>query len=209
MSKKITFSGVRLLGFSRNAKKGGVARFRASVTPGVCEAMDWPEADERLGSCKPDGDLAATHCEMIPKDKELRQWSFEIVSQRVHGFEVIRRELEGKQGKGYRHELQFDMVFGDPIGCAKLEVFLLNAGTAKCGLVVSYKPPATQDELPGTRVDVQTGEVDGQMPLATQEQQDAVSEIPDGPIERDPNAEYVERARERMAKRGRPAKDVQ
>ena len=73
-------------------------------------------------------------------------------------------------------------------------------------MLVVYTPEPTQDELPGTRVDVQTGEVDGaQMPLATQEQIDAVNEIP----ERDPNAEYVERARERMAKRGRPAKDVQ
>lgn len=205
---KITFSGVRLLGFSRNAKQGGKARFRAVINAHVCEEMDWPLADERLGSCTPDGDLAAVHCEMIPKDKELRQWSFELVSQRVHKFEIIRRELEGKQGKGYRHELQFDVAFGDELGCAKLEVFLLNAGAAKCGLIVSYQPPAVQGELEGTRVDMSPDE--DQLPL-TDEARAAVAEMPATDAGED-NVAYVARAKERMElvkKRGRPAKDVQ
>lgn len=153
--QRITFSGVRLMGFKRELKRGGTARFRATVNSHVCEQMGWPEPDERLTSSDPEGDLAAVAVELIPKDKELRQWAIlDLSAQQIHKFQIVRRELEGKKSKGFRHELQFDVKFGDPLGCAKLEVFQLNAGEAKCGLVVSYKQREEQDELPGTRVDM-------------------------------------------------------
>lgn len=164
MAEKITFSGARLLQFSRSGKKGGTARFRGIVNAHVLGKMDWPEPDERVSSSRPEGDLQARIIEVIPKDKELRKFEFTLDCQRVHGFEIVRRELEGKKGKGFRHELQFDVTFGDQLGCAKLEHFMLNAGLAKCGVIVSYEPKAQQEEI----------DLDG--PRATEEQRQAVLE---------------------------------
>jgi hypothetical protein len=201
MSEKITFSGVRLLSFSRNGKKGGVAKFRGSVTEGVCERMGWPVPDERLMDSHPEGDLAATACELIPKDKEMRSHALTLQAQRVNKFEVLRRELEGKNGKGYRHELQFEVQFGDPLGCSKLEGFMLAAGLAKCGLVVAYQVEQ-QQELPGTRVDMSGAQSDLPNVSPTAEQEAAVAEI-------EPEGELVEAVQEAARKRGRPRKDVQ
>lgn len=147
MSIKVTFSAARLIAFSRNGKKGGVAKFRAIVNAHVCEKLEWPEPDERLTSCSPEADLAARIIEIIPKDKELRKWETTLDCQRVHNFQIVRREAEGKRGKGFRQELNFDVQFGDPLGCAKLEVVMLNIGLAKCGVIVSYEPKAEQSEL--------------------------------------------------------------
>ena len=83
------------------------------------------------------------------------------------------------------------LTFMDPLGAAKLEAYMLGAARSK--LLVAYTPQAVQDELPGTRAEVAD---DKQMPLATEEQRAAVSEIETA----------VEEAK---AKRGRPRKDVQ
>lgn len=165
MPKKITFSGCRLIGFSRNAKKGGMARFRSLVNGHVCEQMEWPAPDERLTSADPDGTLDGRIAELVPKDKELRQWSLTLDIQKVHSFHIIRCEAEGKKAKGYRHELQFDVAFGDPLGCAKLETFILTAGDCKCGLVISYDPAVVQEEMPLAEVQ------------ATEEQRQAAMEV--------------------------------
>ena len=208
MSKRFVAVNALLVSCTRN-KDGGRAKVKFQLTAKVTKALDWPEMPEGTAEWCPDVDeLKSSLVEFTPDNEELKHAAMSVDASTIGDFIVVRKKKKAgknsvKAGKTIT-EVICTIRFADPTGCAKLEQYIQSA--ARSEMLVVYTPQPTQDELPGTRVDVQTGEVDGaQMPLATQEQIDAVNEIP----ERDPNAEYVERARERMAKRGRPAKDVQ
>lgn len=208
MSKRFVAVNALLVSCTRN-KDGGRAKVKFQLTAKVTKALDWPEMPEGTAEWCPDVDeLISSLVEFTPNEQELRDKAIRIDASTIGDFIVVRKKKKAGKNSVKADKTVTEVIctirFGDPTGCAKLEQYLQSA--ARSEMLVVYTPQPTQDELPGTRVDVQSGEVDGsQMPLATQEQIDAVNEIP----ERDPNAEYVERARERMAKRTRPAKDVQ
>ena len=208
MSKRFVAVNALLVSCTRN-KDGGRAKVKFQLTAKVTKALDWPEMPEGTAEWCPDVDeLKSSLVEFTPNNGEIKHAATSIDASTIGDFIVVRKKKKaGKnsvKAAGTITEVICTIRFADPTGCAKLEQYIQSA--ARSEMLVVYTPQPTQDELPGTRVDVQTGQVDGaQIPLATQEQIDAVNEIP----ERDPNAEYVERARERMAKRTRPAKDVQ
>lgn len=207
--KHFTAVNTLLVSLARTPKKGGLAKVKFQFTAKIQAALDWPDVDDRTGEWCPTIDqIAAQTIELVPNNPEVshNKISLDVVS--IGDFVVVRKsKKEGKNSaKATKSitEVLCTIKFVDPTGCMKLEQFM--QGAKRSEMRVTYTPQPAQDELPGTRVDVQSGEVDGkQLPLATQKQIDAINEIP----ERDPNAEYVERARERMSKRGRPAKDVQ
>jgi len=208
MSKRFTAVNALLVSTTRN-KDGGRAKVKFQLTEKVRKSLEWPEMPDIVGEWSPDyGELKATLVEFTPNNEELKAAATSVDASAIGDFQIQRKHKKTGKNAVKADKIITQVIctvtFSDPTGCAKLEQYLQSA--ARSEMLVVYTPQPTQDELPGTRVDVQTGEVNGaQMPLATQEQIDAVNEIP----ERDPNAEYVERARERMAKRGRPAKDVQ
>ena len=208
MSKRFTAVNALLVSTTRD-KNGGRAKVKFQLTAKVTKALDWPEMPEGTAEWCPDVDeLKSSLIEFTPNNEELRDKATSVDASTIGDFIVVRKKKKAGKNSVKDDKTITEVIctirFADPTGCAKLEQYIQSA--ARSEMLVVYTPQPTQDELPGTRVDVQTGEVEGaQMPLATQEQIDAVNEIP----ERDPNAEYVERARERMAKRTRPAKDVQ
>ena len=93
-----------------------------------------------------DGSLAATAIDLAPKDPVLAKSGVSIACSLVDGFQSVRRELEGKQGKGYRSELHFVAHFADDNGCAKLEQYMVVCGETKAALSVKYNKQA---QLPG------------------------------------------------------------
>ena len=132
----------------------------------------------------------------------MRDKATSIDASSIGDFIVVRKKKKAGKNSVKADKTITEVIciirFADPTGCAKLEQYMLSA--ARSEMLVVYTPQPTQDELPGTRVDM-TPE-DSQLPLDP-EAVKAANETPT-----DPNVEYVERAKERM-KRGRPPKDVQ
>ena len=98
MAEKLTFTGVQLLGFSRDAK-GGKATFSAGLNGQVQRQMGWGEIPEFLTGGDLEGELAATSIILVPKDAELKRHETQIDVSKVAKFLSIRLELEGKKGK--------------------------------------------------------------------------------------------------------------
>ena len=204
--KHFTAVNTLLMSTKRTPKKGGEAKVKFQLAAKISAALEWPEMPDGTAEWCPDvAELKAGNIEFIPNNPEVSHNATSIDADSIGDFVVVRKQQ--KEGKNSKHaaktltEVLCTIKFSDPTGCAKLEQYM--QGAKRSEMRVSYTPQPKQEDLPGTRVDMTPDS--SQLPLATQEQIDAVNEIP----ECDPNAEYVERARERMAKRGRPAKDVQ
>lgn len=145
MPDKITFTSAVLESFSRSSK-GGHAQFTASWNQNVAKALGWTELPDCLSGANLDGDLAASSMELRPSDKQLSKHGIELDITRVHKFEAVRLELEGKRGKGHRIEIRFKVAFAAPGTCEQLETYLLTIGEGKGSLTVSY---VRQEALPG------------------------------------------------------------
>ena len=150
MAEKLTFTSVELDKLGRD-KKGVWATFSASFTSEVIQALGWAEIPECYTGGALEGEITAISLELIPNDKPLARHRTQLDLAQVKGFETVRRELEGKQGKGHRTELRFDVYCQDQEGAAKLERYKLTCGKSK--MLVSYEKPATQTDLPGVEAD--------------------------------------------------------
>ena len=159
MADKIVFTSAVLRSFGRDGK-AGTAKFSASLTDQVMKALQVTEVPECLTGATIDADLHATAFELVPSEKELAKHGFDLDISRAHGFNVVRREIEGKRGKGHRQELHFVVTFADKNGCRKLEQYMTTIGEAKGRLSISY----TKQEVLGDGVE------------ATDEQRQAVLE---------------------------------
>lgn len=150
---QIKFTETELKSFKRKPAKGGEASFSASLTVAVCKAMGWLDKDgnpavaDILTGATPEGDLGATSIVLESKKGNLAEYQIEIKAQRVFGFECVRRELEGKRGKGHRYDLLFKVSFADLTGCRFLEEYMVKAGDSKGTLTVTYEPQAEQKDL--------------------------------------------------------------
>ncbi len=143
MSEKLTFTGVELLGFSRDSE-GGKAKFSSSLTSAIIKKMGWGEIPEFLTGGSLEGELAALSVELIPKEQELQRHHIQLETRQVSKFLTVRLELEGKSGKGHRTELRFTVLFQDTKGARKLEEYMLTC--KKSTMVVNYEKCATMDK---------------------------------------------------------------
>ena len=149
MSNKITFQNAVLLKFSRSTK-GTEADFRDDFTTRVITAMDWSDMPDCVSGSSLEGELDQAICTLTAKDVELSKMGFELDRAKVHAFNVVKREIEGKRDKGTRLELRFRLLTLDDNACQKLEAWFTSAEGAKGKLEVSYTPQAKQEHLPGT-----------------------------------------------------------
>jgi hypothetical protein len=108
--------------------------------------MGWEEMPECVNGGKLTGDLAARNISLTPVDEALAKHAFDLETQRVHKFTVVRLELDGQKGKGTRLEVRFKVDFSDLIGCRKLEEYLMVAH--KSSVKIEYAPAAVQEEMP-------------------------------------------------------------
>lgn len=152
MADRLQFPTAELLKFSRK-KEGGTAQFSSTITKAVMATMEWTEIPECATGATLDGELAASTLELIPKDEALNRHAISIDINLVDTFVTVRRELEGKQGKGHRTELRFTAHFQDIKGARKLEEFMMTAG--KCSVTISYQKQAKQAGLPGVEASAQ------------------------------------------------------
>lgn len=144
---RVSFTGVGLKSFSRSASSGGSASFSANLTAAVIKKMGWGEMRGYEKSTALEGDLAAQKMILGAADTLAKGYEIHVDIQGVGGFEGVRRELEGKKGKGFKHELHFKVKFADNTGCALLEQHMLKIPEGKSSLTVLYTPKAVQGEL--------------------------------------------------------------
>ena len=144
---RTTFTSIELKKFGRD-NNGGHATFFGPLTQTVMNLMGWDGIPECYAGGKLTTELAARQMELTPNDDALVRHAITLDTQKMHSFEVVRRELEGKRDKGTRLELVFKVDFADAKGCRKLEEYKLVANKSK--LCVDYEPAAVQENLPGT-----------------------------------------------------------
>lgn len=149
MSEKLTFTSVELDKLGRN-NKGAWGTFSASLNSAVMKKMNWIEIPECLTGGDLEGEIACISLHLAPNDGPRGGIDLELA--RVTDFKTVRRELEGKNGKGHRTELRFRVICQDMQGAAKLEQYKMsNLGKSK--LEVSFEKQAKQEDLPGTEMD--------------------------------------------------------
>ena len=163
MAQSKTLISSRLISFSRDKHGLGTADFACPLTQPTTKAMEWGEFPDWLKSGRPGGEInGATTASLVPTDKELKRHAIDLAVSAVYGFEIVTLEIEGKRDKGTRHEVRYKVDFCDPKGARKLEEYRTVVGDGKGNFTVSY--------VEQTKLD---------LPAATQEQMEAVSEEED------------------------------
>lgn len=145
---KISFQSCVLLSLARNGKGGATASFSSSLTDSVCSAMGWAVPSDCFTSATPEGELQCESVELVPAQQEMRKHSVSIGVARVSSFELLRREMEGKRGKGHTLELRFKVSTSESGICARLERYMETIGQGKGKMAVSYQKQAQQEDLP-------------------------------------------------------------
>ena len=150
MPEKLTFSSVELDKLGRN-NKGAWGTFSANMNARVIQKMNWSEVPECFTGGDLEGEIACISLTLTPTDGNARA-AIDLELARIVEFKTVRRELEGKQGKGHRTELRFRVVCQDMKGAMKLEAYKMsNLGKSK--LEVSFENQPKQEDLPGTERD--------------------------------------------------------
>ena len=138
-------------------KKGGKAKVKFQLTDKVTEALGWPTMPEGTAEWCPDVDeLVATLVEFTPNNGELRHNATSIDASSIGEFIVVRKKKKIGKNAVKAEKIITEVIclikFADPLGCAKLEQYLL--GAKRSEMLVCYTPQPTQKDLPGTRVDM-------------------------------------------------------
>jgi hypothetical protein len=65
-------------------------------------------------------------------------------------FQVLRMEIEGRKGKGFRRELRLAVKFKQDDGCALLEAYMMTTGQRRGTLRLRYLPEPVQAVIEAT-----------------------------------------------------------
>lgn len=144
----ITFTSAVLKSFTRDHKRAK-AHFSASFSQAVSRSMGWCDPHESHTGEALDGELAAQSMILTPNDGPLSKNEISVDISKVYAFQAVRREIEGKKGKGYRFELHFETQFADTNGCALLEEYITTVGDGKGKLRIAYTKQPKQMDIDG------------------------------------------------------------
>lgn len=145
---KTKFTGLTLKSFTRKPESIE-ATFSANLSAAVIESMGWAELQDHEKSVDLTGALAAQTITLNGQGT-LSTFEVSIDAQSVSGFVGVRHEMEGKKGKGYRHELHFKVKSADRTGSRDLEKYILSIPEGKGTMIVMHSPtPPKQGELDG------------------------------------------------------------
>lgn len=141
MANKIQFKNAVLLGISRNGQTS-TAKFACLFDAAVIKAMEWEDVADKITSAKLEGELNATHLELVPNEKELRSHAIDLDISQTSGFQAIRLELDGLKGKGHKKELRFTVTSVSDTAMQTLEGYIVAMGEGKGRLNISYEKQA-------------------------------------------------------------------
>lgn len=139
MAETTSFSGLTLKKVTRNPKSGS-ANFTASLSAAIIKKMEWDDIRDYEKGVQLEGELAAQTVSLGAAGT-LLTWTVDIEASKVANFQSVRREIENKRGKGYRHELHFVMTFSDPNGARYLEEYMQSVPAGKGTMTVFHSAP--------------------------------------------------------------------
>lgn len=143
---KTKFTGLTLKSFTRKPE-GIDASFSSNLTAELIRSMGWGELRDHEKSVKLEGSLAAQTI-TVNGSGTLSSFEVSIEAQSLGDFEGVRREIEGKKQKGFRHELHFKVKSADRTGARDLEKFILSIPEGKGTMIVMHSPtPPKQGDL--------------------------------------------------------------
>ncbi len=168
---KLTFRGafIRFVDLRYDEKSKTVytkINFTASWTEPIREAMGWGQPSEGFNDGGLEGELVATHFEVIPNG-DLKQHAFDLEAKEIHSF----THALVKDGDSATRELRFQITTTALKAAQKLAAFLAVIGKGQAQLKVTYE---AQSEL-------EEEAADAQEPLISPEQAHDTSEATDGP----------------------------
>jgi hypothetical protein len=149
---KTKFTGLTLKGYHR-ISEGTTASMSSNLTADLIRSMGWTELLSHQKSVELDGSLAAKTITLNGAGT-LSSFEVSIEAQSVGNFEGVRREIEGKKQKGFRHELHFKVKSADRTAGRDLEKFITSIPEGKGTMIVMHSPtPPKQEELDGIKAD--------------------------------------------------------
>jgi len=166
---QLEFKKVVLIDFSRKTA-GGSAKFSASLSASIKNALSWEDMPDWQKSAQPTGKLLASQIDLEPKSGIAIGKSITLETTLIDNFEIVRTEVKGKSAKktkATKTELTFKVHFNDNNGCRKLEQYMLTANVDS-SMVVVYEKEPEQQELPGT---------EGKDEAATSELEELVKDV--------------------------------
>lgn len=176
MAKKVTAVNAIMKGIGRKDAKEAYAKFKFQLTKKIAEAFEWPDVAESVGEWSPVDGANEFRCyfiELTPNSDELAQHAMKIEAATIGDFQIQRKaKKEGKNSRKAdktRVDVLCTVKFTIETALATLESFKVRANK-NSQMLISYDPAPVQEELDETR--------------ATDEQRQAVLEIPAGESER-------------------------
>jgi len=201
MAQKVTAVNciLKSIGRKEDAKEA-YAKFKFQCTRAIVSAFDWPDITG-ASEWEPGAPHDSFRChfvEIIPNAPELRSHAMKLDAATISDFRIqTKAKKEGKNAiKAQKRvvDVLCTVRFNSPDALAYLEAYKVNANK-NSEMLISYDMPPVQGEIDGTRVDVQSGEVH-----ATEEQRQAVLEMPADEGNQPTHAEKVARKREESKK---------
>jgi hypothetical protein len=131
------FTGVTLHKAERDLKRG-LLHFSANLTKPIAEAMKWGDLPKASTSSSMEGSIIGVSLSMSAKQAGLfEKGEFRSQAQSLDKFEIVRLELKGKKGKGFRHVVRFVARFVDSDILALAEQWIISVGDGTATLTAT------------------------------------------------------------------------
>lgn len=190
MNEKVTAVNTIMKGIGRKDAKEAWCKVRFQLTTKIIEAFEWPEVPEQISEWTPEiNELRCHFIELTPNNSELHNHKLRIEAATIGDFQIQRKKAkEGKNSRKAQKTITFVLCtikFHLATALATLESYKVNANK-NAEMLICYSLPAEQVEMGA--------------PRATEEQRQAVLDMPPDEGNRPTHAEKVKQKREESAK---------
>ncbi len=155
---QIIFRGVsiRYADLRLKEEAGVFARLHLSAddTDTVREAMDWEKMPDCVDSCKLSGAFMGKHFELIPNDRNLKQFGLTLDISEVEDFRLV--PVKNEDGEITDRKLRFIVRSTQKGAIALAEEYLTRMGSHVGQLKLSYAKQEKLDLQPGKPADQQS-----------------------------------------------------
>jgi hypothetical protein len=153
---KIIFQGARIDEMKLSDAATGSFKFVIRVGNGkplemLCRKLECQVPEEKTTEQGIDKKLEGGSLTLLCETTIGKNVEIDMPYKAATSFKLVRRELVGKKGKGWRRELHFSGTFDDTTGAARFESYMTRTNNAEGVLTLTYlKEPAEQSKIPLT-----------------------------------------------------------
>ena len=165
--EQVTAVNCSMKGIGRKDAKEAYAKFKFQMTSAIRKAFEWEDIH---GACEwepeaPNDSFRCHFIELTPNAPELKGKAMNIEASTISDFQIqTKAKKDGKNAvKASKRvvDVLCTVRFTSESALAFLEAYKVGANKSS-EMLISFDPAPTQSELEGTRVDVQSGEKDGE-----------------------------------------------